>query len=417
MSERDPDPHPGRGRPPGELSAGEGGGRRRRGKGRRRDNGRRRENGRREHGRQEGGRREDERQEGGRRKDGRRRERRAGGPRISLFAVGLFVLLFAGAGGYVFMTTYVSPPDYSGRGTGSVVVRIEDGASVAAIGSKLEGAGVVKSERAFINAAESHPESTSLQPGHYELRRRMAAQQALERLLDPSSRVQAKVTIPEGKRLAEILRLIARKTDMSVKELERAAENASQLGLPSYAETVEGYLFPATYTVAPDDAPEKLLSRMVDKFEAAAEKHDIVARAEQRGLTPHELITVASLVQGEVSRAQDFPKTAAVVYNRLDEGMRLEFSSTVNYALGQRKLGVSERETKVDSPYNTYQHKGLPPGPVNSPGKRALRAAADPAEGEWLYFVTTQPDKGITKFTANYDEFLEFKREFQRNTS
>lgn len=411
MSERDPDPHPGRGRPPGEPSAGEGGGRRRRGKGRRRDNGRRRENGHREHGRQEDG----------RRRDGRRRERRgrAGGrrPRISLFAVGLFVLLFAGAGGYVFMTTYVSPPDYSGRGTDSVVVRIEEGASVASIGSTLEGADVVKSERAFINAAESHPESTSLQPGHYELRRRMAAQQALERLLDPSSRVQAKVTIPEGKRLAEILRLVARKTDMSVKELEQAAENESELGLPSYAETVEGYLFPATYTVAPDDTPEKLLSRMVDEFEAVAENHDIVAQAEQRGLTPHELITVASLVQGEVSRPRDFPKTAAVVYNRLDEGMRLEFSSTVNYALGQRKLGVSERETKVDSPYNTYQHKGLPPGPVNSPGERALQAAADPAQGRWLYFVTTRPDKGITKFTANYDEFLEFKREFQRNTS
>lgn len=329
----------------------------------------------------------------------------------------LFVLLFAVAGGYVFVSTYVSPPDYSGRGSGSVVVRIEEGSSVAAIGSLLEQEGVVKSKRAFIQAAEDHSESTSLQPGHYELRRRMAAERAFELLLDPSSRVQAEVTVPEGRRVSEIFELIARKTDMSVEDLEQAAENEGELGLPSYAETLEGYLFPATYTVAPDDTPERLLGRMVDKFETAAEKHDVAAQAQQRGMTPHELVTVASLVQGEVSRPGDFSKAASVVYNRLDEGMRLEFSSTVNYALDQRKLGVSEGETQVDSPYNTYQHKGLPPGPVNSPGAQALQAAVDPADGQWLYFVTTQPDKGVTKFTSDYDEFLEFKREFQRNKS
>lgn len=329
----------------------------------------------------------------------------------------VFVLLFAGVGGYVFMQTYVSPPDYSGRGSGSVVVRIEEGASIAAIGATLEQQGVVKSERAFIQAAEGNNEATSLQPGHYQLRRRMEAGRAFDLLLDPASRIQAKVTIPEGKRVPEIFQIISRKTDMSVEDLERAAEDETDLGLPPYAQTLEGYLFPATYTVAPDDTAERLLGRMVEKFKAAAEEHDIAARAEQRGLTPHELVTVASLVQGEVSMAEDFPKTAAVVYNRLDEGMRLEFSSTVNYALGQRKLGVSKRETEVDSPYNTYKHKGLPPGPVNSPGVEALQAAVDPAGGKWLYFVTTQPDKGITKFTADYDEFLEFKREFQRNNS
>lgn len=352
-----------------------------------------------------------------RRQGGRRREAksRTGAPKVSLLALAIFVLVFGGVGGYAYWQSYVSPPDYSGNGVGSVIVEVEEGATVAQIGAMLEQSDVVKSSRAFVQAAKGHPEATSIQPGYYRLHRKMAASLAFRMLLDPESRVQARVTIPEGKRLSEIFRIIDEETDISVDELQEAVKD-HELGLPSYAKTLEGYLFPATYTVGPDVTAKHLLRRMVEEFKAAAEKVELRQRADDVGMSPHEIVTIASLIQGEVSRAEDFRKVSAVVYNRLEKDMPLEFSSTVNYALGQRKLGVSIAETKVDSPYNTYKHEGLPPGPINSPGLRAMKAALNPADGDWLYFVTTNPETGTTKFTSDYDEFLKFKRQFKRNT-
>lgn len=367
--------------------------------------------------RRQGGRRRAAPRQPARRQPARRQPaKRQTTPRVSLLAVVVFVLVFAVAGGYVFYRTYASPPDYTGQGTGSVVVQVEEGAAVSQIGETLERADVVKSSRAFVQAARDHPKATSIQPGHYELRHKMEASAAFAMLLDPSSRVQAKVTIPEGKRLSEIFAIVAKQTDISADDLREAAKERGELELPSYAESVEGYLFPATYTIGPDATAKQVLRRMVDEYKSAAQKVDLREQARQRGMSPHELVTVASLVQGEVMRARDFPKVATVVYNRLDQGMRLEFSSTVNYALGQRKLGVSTKETQVQSPYNTYTHGGLPPGPINSPGMRALKAAVSPARGDWLYFVTTKPQQGITKFTSDYQQFLRFKAEFKRNT-
>lgn len=320
---------------------------------------------------------------------------------------GLLLLLLGGSGG---------PPDYSGRGTGSAVVQVREGASVAAIGTRLDRSGVVKSSAAFVQAAQNHPQGTSIQPGHYRLRQRMEASQALALMLSPKSRVQARVTVSEGMRMSEIFTHVAKRTDLTEKALRKAAKEPQALGVPAYAETLEGYLFPATYTVEPDETAQDLLRRMVTEFESQASQLSLKQRAGRRDMTPHQIVTVASLVQAEAKRAQDFPKVAAVVYNRLDEGMRLELDPTVNYVTGDETLQVSKQDTKVDSPYNTYKYPGLPPGPINSPGARALRAALNPAGGDWLYFVTTDPDTGTTKFTSNYQEFLQLKKRFKRNT-
>jgi UPF0755 protein len=109
----------------------------------------------------------------------------------------------------------------------------------------------------------------------------------------------------------------------------------------------------------------------------------------------------------------DFGKASRVIDNRLSAGMRLQLDSTVNYAKGSSDLTLSSGDLAVDSPYNTYRVTGLPPTPIGSPSEAALEAALDPDDGEWVYFVTTDPDQGITKFTASYDEFLRFKAEFQ----
>ena len=152
---------------------------------------------------------------------------------------------------------------------------------------------------------------------------------------------------------------------------------------------------------------------MVTRWQQAAEDADLEAAAEELGYTPGELMIIASLVESEVNRAEDRGKVSRVIYNRLEgdetAGL-LQIDATVNYALG-RDLGLAltEEDLDVDSPYNTRKFPGLPPGPIESPGEAAIEAAANPADGDWLYYVTVNLDTGETKFTDDYDEFLRFK--------
>ena len=154
-----------------------------------------------------------------------------------------------------------------------------------------------------------------------------------------------------------------------------------------------------------------MLKAMVDRFEQAADDVGLVEGAAAAGYTPREALTVASLVQAEVAE-RDFGKASRVVANRLELGMTLGFDSTINYALGSDDLTLENDQLSVDSPYNTYVNAGLPPGPINSPGEAAMAAAIAPPEGDWLYFVAVSPESDATQFTADYEEFLQFKDEF-----
>lgn len=315
---------------------------------------------------------------------------------------------FAGAG------------DYPGPGRGSVMFEVKDGDSTAEIGRNLKAAGVVKSVQAFTDAAADEPKALSIQVGAYQLQKEMRAVDALAILIDPGNLVKDTVTIPEGLRVTDILDILAAKTDFSRAEYEKVLAKPQRLGLPSYAgDDPEGYLFPATYDILPDDTPKSILRSMVKAFKRAAAEADLEGRAAELGYTPAELVTIASLLEAE-ARGRDMPKVARVVYNRLaNDGAPtyglLQIDATVNYAL-DRKLGVAltTDELEVDSPYNTYKYAGLPPGPIEAPGLAALKAAVKPADGDWYFYVTVNLRTGKTKFTADYDEFLQFKAEFQQ---
>ena len=154
-----------------------------------------------------------------------------------------------------------------------------------------------------------------------------------------------------------------------------------------------------------------VLTQLFTAYATAAEK----AGVERTKRTPEEIVIIASLVEAEARNAEDFGKVARVVYNRLEQGMPLQFDSTVNYALKADKQIVTYEDLSANSPYNTYKHTGLPPAPINSPGLAAMTAAVNPTPGDWLYFVTTDPEKGTTKFTGDYQEFLRFKDELKSN--
>ena len=287
------------------------------------------------------------------------------------------------------------------------------GDTLTAIGQTLADAGVVLSVQAFVDAAEANEDASSIGPGKYTLRRQMSGSSAVILMLDPASRADSRLVLPEGLRLPQTVDIAAESSGLPRSEFEQVLDNPGVLPLPSWAEQrPEGFMFPATYDLAGDETAEQILSTLVERFDESAQSLDLVARAEEIGRTPYEVLIVASLVQAEVL-PEDMRKAAAVVYNRLDDGMPLQFDSTVSYALGITELQLSAEQLETESEYNTYQNTGLPPTPINSPGEAALEAALDPAKAKWLYFVTVNPDTRETKFARDYDRFLKLKSQLQ----
>ena len=331
--------------------------------------------------------------------------------------VSLAALVAIGVGVFVGLRSLgiTGTQDFEGEGSGSVTVVVEPGDTLSQIGATLADAGVVASADAFVSAAAAEPRSSSIAPGSYAMREGMSGDAAVTLMLDPESRVVKKVAVPEGWRFERTVAAASKGTGLSEESLRESLSRAGSLGLPAYAEgNVEGFLFPATYEFQPDVTSDEVVEAMLTRFDQAAADVDLEARAAERGLTALEVVTIASLLQGE-SAPEDYDKVARVIYNRLEEGMPLQFDSTVNYALGTSDLQLSKDQLATDSPYNTYRVRGLPPGPINSPGEAALQAALNPAKGTWLYFVATDPANGVTEFATSYEDFLQLKREFQAN--
>ncbi|MFJ2029709.1 endolytic transglycosylase MltG [Streptosporangium sp. NPDC087985] len=324
------------------------------------------------------------------------------------------VAVTLGLGGYVLVKPYLMPADFDGPGSGTVTVRIDEGATAREIASVLADAGVVASAGSFIQVTEEQSKGKSLRPGYFKLRKGMSAAAALKLLVAPESRLVRRVTIPEGLRLTEVLDKLAKGTGMRREELARAAADRQELDLPAYAAGAEGFLFPATYEVEPNMTPGDVLAAMVERYKHAATKLDLEKKAAEVRLTPLEVVTVASMLQAEGGRDSDYPKIARVIYNRIRARMPLQIDSTVLYAQNRRTLKVSEKDIKVQSPYNTYLRPGLPPGPIAHPGEKALRAALHPDQGDWLWFVTTDPEHRITKFTDKESEFVRYREELNR---
>jgi UPF0755 protein len=305
-----------------------------------------------------------------------------------------------------------SAADYSGAGTGKAQIEVKSGQTVAEIGRTLEQADVIKSVQAFLLVANADPDSSSVQPGFYAMHLKMSAGRALETLLDPSARVQARVTVREGLRIDKLVPLLADKTGIMAADFRAALKDPSQLGLPDYAKNgAEGFLFPATYDVAPGSSAVSVLRQMVTRFKQAAADVGL----DDSDLSPYELVTLASLLEVEARKSSDYGKVSRVVRNRIAKGMHLQFDSTIHYAFRDDKRKLSIADTRVRSPYNTYVNAGLPIGPIDSPGEATLKAAANPTPGPWIYFVTTNLQTGLTKFTDKYSEFLQFKAELKAN--
>ncbi|MGY1821801.1 endolytic transglycosylase MltG [Geodermatophilus sp. SYSU D00079] len=338
---------------------------------------------------------------------GRRRRRRRP------VAVVVSLLVLAGlVGGIVFggkaLINLVNPPseDFVGQGSGEVQVRIAVGDTLSDIGRTLVSEGVIASVGPFVDAAELQPAATGIQPGVYAMRQQMSGQAALDLLLDPATRLFARVTIPEGFTVQQILQRLSEGTQKPVEELRAAAADPAALGLPAYANgQLEGFLFPATYDFQPDDTPVTMLRAMVSRFTETASAIQLEQRAAAAGRSVYDVVTVASMVQSETRLDEERPDVAQVVYNRLGQGIPLGIDATLAYGLGKNGNDLTVADLQTDSPYNTRTRAGLPPTAVSSPGEASLEAALAPTTGDLLYYVLESAD-GRHFFTADYTEFM-----------
>ncbi|MFD3533812.1 endolytic transglycosylase MltG [Streptomyces sp. NPDC058664] len=219
---------------------------------------------------------------------------------------------------------------------------------------------------------------------------------------EPAVEQPRTLLVPEGRRAAQIYPAVDRALGLPAGTTRKTA-TAPGTGLPLPAEAggnPEGYLFPATYPVLSATTPEGLLRFMVDTAGKRFGTARVAEGARAHGLSVYETVVAASIVQAEADNPEDMAKVARVVHNRLARDMELQMDSTLNYALDRSTVDTTYEDTRIRSPYNTYERKGLPPTPIGNPGDQALDAVISPADGDWLYFVTVAP--GDTRFTADY---------------
>ncbi|WFE98473.1 endolytic transglycosylase MltG [Micromonospora sp. WMMD964] len=373
---------------------------------------------------------EPERGEKGRHRRGfRKRNGKSGGGRGKTFLALLMALvLLGGIGGAAFygfdrIQNYFVTPDYDGAGSGEITVEIKNGALLADMADALVAADVVKSQKAFIEAAEANSRSKNIQPGTYKLRKQMSGESAVTAMLDLKNKIVNGLTIPEGRTAKNIYKLLSDKTKIPVKEFEAAAKDPEALGVPDWwfkrddgkkiVKSVEGFLFPDTYEIPPKATAESILKLMVDNFLSVTGEMKFADRVQkERKVSPYEALIVASLAQAEAGNKDDLGKVARVAYNRAYGDFPcncLEMDVTVNYYL--ESIGKPTKSSKqmtaaeLDDPKNPYNRKlrGMIPTPINNPGKQALEGAMATPTGKWLYFVAIDKE-GHSEFAETYEQ-------------
>ncbi|WP_424434721.1 endolytic transglycosylase MltG [Microbacterium sp.] len=327
-----------------------------------------------------------------------------------VFGVILAILGGVVAGGFAVWNTYEDkirafmgweePKDYeAGIAEGEALVTIVSGDTGATISTTLFDAGVTKTSDAFYDYLVESAQNPTFQPGVYALQQKMTSAAALDSLLDPASKREFTAQLPEGLTAEQTLQRLSESLAIPLEDLQAATADPSAYGVS--ADTLEGWLFPATYTFDPGvtatDVITTLVNRAVQSLDAAG------VPADQR----QQVLITASIIEREARLPDDFAKVSRVIANRLADGMKLQMDSTAQYGYGEMHDGTassSKEALEDDNAWNTYVIDGLPATPISNPGDTAIDAAMHPAEGDWLYFVTWNIDTGETIFSATYAE-------------
>ncbi len=335
-----------------------------------------------------------------------------GGRRFSRARIAALLALAIAIALVWFLLSLFQP--FAGSGTGKVIVDIPKGSSSSKIGAILARDHVISSGFFFNIRATLEGKRGSLHSGRFQLKRDMSYSAAIEALSKPPPKVIAvKVVIPEGYTRRQIADLVGEDA-LSGSYLSATAHSKllspKHYGAPSGTSNLEGFLFPATYELTAGAPVQRLVDEQLRAFRERFTAADF-RRARALHVTPYQLLTVASMIEREAQTEHDRPRIAAVIYNRLKEGIPLGIDATIYYAVELQK-GIAtytgeltESQLKIDSPYNSRTHKGLPPTPISNPGEASINAAAHPSHVPYLYYVAGADGCGEQVFSKTYAEF------------
>ena len=286
-----------------------------------------------------------------------------------------------------------------------IIFEVAKGEYGSEIAKKLEDKGIIKSSKLFYELALADNRAKRIAPGRYKLSQGITSKQALDELLEPS-RLIDKLIIKEGMRLSEIITLLEESGYSDAKVVASSIKSPESFEFKS----LEGFLYPATYSFDSSSSTEEVYAQMIRGFEGVF-FDEVKNRANT--FSNSDILIIASIIQAE-GTPDVFRKIASVIYNRLKEGMPLQMDSTILYAEKSRgEIYLSLKSLEIESGYNTYKNLGLPIAPISNPGREAIQAAINPEKGGWLYFVTVEPND--TRFAVEYKDFLKLKRLYQSN--
>ncbi len=365
-----------------------------------------------------------------------RRERRPRrGKRFLGWIAALAVIVLLGVGAFYGAREVLGfgYDDYEGAGERDVLLEIEEGDSTRAIGDKLAELDVVASAKAFVAASEEDNRILSIQPGYYVMKTKSSGENAVNRLVQPDTRVGElqlragtqldDITQPDGTVTDGVYSLLSKAscTDLNgestcvpAEELRQVAGTAdlAELGVPEWAagdaaaapegRRLEGLIAPGVYHVRPGWDARTLLTEVLQKSALRLQAAGLPDVAGDSGYSPYEILVIASVIEREGVKT-DFEKVSRVIYNRMDEGMRLEMDSTVNYVLDRPAVRTTPEDRARAGAYNTYQNTGLPPTPISAPSNEAITAATQPADGDWVFFVKCE-ENGLSCFSSTLEE-------------
>ena len=348
--------------------------------------------------------------------DGEGLSRRRGCRAVVLtFAV---LLIAAGVGAWFGWSWVQGEIDPEGDPGETVLVEIPDGASTGDVGHELADAGVISNATVW-DWYIRFRDPGEFQAGGYRMQLNSSFTEAIDALKEGALPPNAiLITVPEGLTLTQTLARLADPEDgvngFTAEGLQAAlADPASRSSvLPADQRSLEGTLFPESYEVEEGDNEAVVIQRMVAQLDSTLAELGMERQAQALGLTPYQVLTVASLVEEEAGTDEDRPRVARVIYNRLAEEMPLQIDATSCYIKNEPGgCRLTETDLASDSPYNTRNRQGLPPTPIASPGRASIEAALNPADGDWLYYVLdAEADDGSHVFTADYDVFLEARQ-------
>ena len=329
----------------------------------------------------------------------------------------VLLLIIAAAGTYagfrIYVESVVKPVD--ANSTSYVNIVIPEGAGANKVGEILEGYGLIKDTSDFKLISRLEGYDGKLQAGEFTLSPAMNMRELLKVLTSGNANTK-RFTIPEGLTVAKTADKLEAEGFINKEKFMEALETGEYPYkfieyLPDGDNRFEGFLFPETYDIFTTATEEDIINRMLAQFDLEY-IDEYYVKAEELGFSMLEIITIASLIEAEAAVAVDRPLIASVIYNRLSIPMPLQIDATVLYALGETKERVLIKDTQIEHPYNTYHIPGLPPGPICSPGADSIRAALNPAQTEYIFYVRKPDNTGEHNFATNITDFNRFKRQY-----